>query len=350
MKKGMSILLTFVLVMSFAFSFSVPVVATSLGWSHYRDHSSGTLSLSGISPAYVQFYDAEQYITGSSGRYYATGSSSSAGYSDSTLFYTNTVARYAWGLYNVYPAGYYGNVGDFLCRLLNLNLSVGSLPSSSNIYEVSCFFALGSDADLVASDFPSAFLYYGSSINAPSVTFRANANVNHRLFFVCDVFYRQGNASDITFPSVTYSFDSIDFSTYGSTYSMENAINGVNSTLKNQTNSINNTITQQTQQQTNSLENGYDNSGMNNSNDQLSGSLDQYDQAESQITDQAHSYIEDISLSAPTYASGILSAISFSASFLQSLFVNMDDFNLVIVLALTLTFVSMLIGWFRFRK
>lgn len=125
--------------------------------------------------------------------------------------------------------------------------------------------------------------------------------------------------------------------------------NNTTSQITNQTTSINNNITQQTQQQTNTLTNGFDNSSMNNANASLSSSLTGYDQKEGQVLNQGISYIDGATFIKPSSNATILASISFCTSWLQSLFVNLGDWSLLVTVSLSLSLGLMLIGWFKYR-
>lgn len=122
------------------------------------------------------------------------------------------------------------------------------------------------------------------------------------------------------------------------------------SDISNQTNSINNNINQATQNQTNTLTGGYDNSGMENTNKQLADSLASYDQTESQVTDQSVAYIDAVSFFDPTTHLQLMTSITYVSTFLQNLFVSLGDWSVLVMISLSLAFALMLIGWFKYRK
>lgn len=122
------------------------------------------------------------------------------------------------------------------------------------------------------------------------------------------------------------------------------------SDIINQTNEINNNFTQQTQQQTDTLTTGYDNSGMNSSNDKLSSSLTEYDNTESQVMDQSVQYIDAVTFFDPTTHLQLMSCITYTSTFLQDLFVALGDWSVLVLIALSLAFALMLIGWFKYRS
>lgn len=126
--------------------------------------------------------------------------------------------------------------------------------------------------------------------------------------------------------------------------------NNITSNITNQTNSINNNINQATQNQTNTLTGGYDNSGMENTNKQLADSLASYDQTESQVTDQSVAYIDAVSFFDPTTHLQLMTSITYVSTFLQNLFVSLGDWSVLVMISLSLAFALMLIGWFKYRK
>lgn len=101
--------------------------------------------------------------------------------------------------------------------------------------------------------------------------------------------------------------------------------------------------------QTNTLTNGYDNSGLTDSNTALSGSINDYDQTESQITDSSISNIDAAQFISPASNATLLASVSFCTSWLQSLFVNLGDWSLLVTVSLSLALGLMLIGWFKYR-
>lgn len=115
---------------------------------------------------------------------------------------------------------------------------------------------------------------------------------------------------------------------------------------ENQTKSLN----QATKDQTDTLTNGYDNTGMNNDNDRLSASLNSFDDAEGQVTDQSVEYIDAVTFFDPTTHLQLMTAITFTSTFLQNLFVALGDWSVLVTIALSLAFALMLVGWFKYRK
>lgn len=124
----------------------------------------------------------------------------------------------------------------------------------------------------------------------------------------------------------------------------------INSNVSSQAAGINNKIAQETQRQTAEVTSGYDSSGMESTNSSLSSSLTDYDEKENQITDQSVGYIDGAAFISPSSNATLLTSISFTASWLQSLFVALGDWSLLVTISLSLALGLMLIGWFRFRR
>ena len=116
----------------------------------------------------------------------------------------------------------------------------------------------------------------------------------------------------------------------------------------NTTNIINNN-----NQNTEKITNGYDSSALDESNNNLNNKLQEYESAESGITDTAGGWISDFTM--PDFdnlinTGGILSACIWLGGFWQSLFTNMGSFNIPVTLSFVLIFVLMLVGYHRFRR
>lgn len=104
------------------------------------------------------------------------------------------------------------------------------------------------------------------------------------------------------------------------------------------------------QKQTDTLTTGYDNSGMESTNSQLSSSLTEYDNTESQVMDQSVQYIDAVTFFDPTTHLQLMSCITYTSTFLQDLFVALGDWSVLVLIALSLAFALMLIGWFKYRS
>lgn len=126
--------------------------------------------------------------------------------------------------------------------------------------------------------------------------------------------------------------------------------NTIISQTQNQTTSINNNITQQTQQQTNTLTSGYDSSATNSDNQRLNTAMTDYDDAQADATAQSVSYIDSADFVTLGGNASVLASISFASGFLQSLYTNLGDFSLVIGVCLALALALMLVGWYKYKK
>ena len=122
------------------------------------------------------------------------------------------------------------------------------------------------------------------------------------------------------------------------------------SDIIDQTAQINNNITQQTEKQTESLQNGYDNSSMTDDNSRLNDQMQQYDQAQEETTNNSTAYIDAAEFVNPFENASVLASVTFATSFLQSLFLSLDIWQLVVTVSLCLVLALMLVGWFKFRK
>ena len=120
--------------------------------------------------------------------------------------------------------------------------------------------------------------------------------------------------------------------------------------LNNMTNNINNKIQEETRNQTNSLQNGYDNSSMTSDNTRLNDQIAKYDAAQQSATNTSVNNIDAADFVNPSSNASIFAAMTFSASFLQSLYNNIGDFGTVVMVSLSLCLGLMLVGWFKFRK
>lgn len=323
MKKRLSVWLSCVLVMVLVVSFSVPVYASQTDqWVKVRDGASGTLNLSRSNASWFEIVSSDQYLTDTSGSYQ-----------------TGQMRRYFFRLINLSSPG-----TPKRTRVNGLSVSYGT--TSNTVGGVS--FWIGSYADVVterASAIPfgrDGYYHYDGSDDYVY------------LWCSCYAFDFLSGDFDFSLSMVNYSFDSVEANFYGTDYSINQSIDALNSSMssqiQNQTTSVNNQIAQQTQNQTNTLTKGYDSSGMNADNEKLSSSLDSYDGAESQVTDQANGYIDAVTFFDPTTHLQLMACMTYTATFLQDLFVALGDWSILIMIALSLAFALMLIGWFKYRK
>ena len=95
---------------------------------------------------------------------------------------------------------------------------------------------------------------------------------------------------------------------------------------------------------------GYDNSQIVNDNQQLADAMQDYDNSQSAAVGDSTGYIDDVSFFDPSSSAQVMSGITLTGSFLQSLFENLGQWGAVVMVSLSLTFGLMLVGWFKFRK
>lgn len=104
------------------------------------------------------------------------------------------------------------------------------------------------------------------------------------------------------------------------------------------------------EKQTDTLTNGYDNSSMSDDNTRLNDQIAQYDKAQESATNTSVSNIDAADFINPSSNASVFAAMTFSASFLQSLYNNLGDFGIVVMVSLSLCLGLMLVGWFKYRK
>ena len=127
----------------------------------------------------------------------------------------------------------------------------------------------------------------------------------------------------------------------------------IRNNTSNTTDAVNNqttTITNNIKNQTDTMTNGYDNSSMSDDNTRLNDQIAQYDQAQESATNTSVSNIDAAEFINPSSNTSVFAAMTFSASFLQSLYNNLGDFGIVVMVSLSLCLGLMLVGWFKYRK
>ena len=95
---------------------------------------------------------------------------------------------------------------------------------------------------------------------------------------------------------------------------------------------------------------GYDNSSIQNENEELAGALNEYDEAEKEVLEDVTGYIDGFEYpSMESLSGGLLGAIAFFGGYLQSMFLSMGEFGLIITFSLTMIFVLIIVGYHRIR-
>lgn len=119
------------------------------------------------------------------------------------------------------------------------------------------------------------------------------------------------------------------------------------SEVKTAINNMSTAVQNKLQATTDQITGGYDNSGMSSDKSELDGVLDQYEQAEEQLFDDAKGHINDFEFNTPLDSfTGPLADVSY---FLNGMFEAMGPMNVVISFSLTLTIAMVMIGWYRFK-
>ncbi|MCC8084593.1 MAG: hypothetical protein LIP15_10245 [Clostridium sp.] len=98
------------------------------------------------------------------------------------------------------------------------------------------------------------------------------------------------------------------------------------------------------------LTNGFDSSGMDSETDKFGTAADEYSKAESDAMRDSQKYISDFEIPSFSFGASIVNALNFIGSIMQELFTSMGSFNIPITVSLTFTFVTMLLGYHRFRN
>lgn len=355
--KRVSWLLSLVLVLTLALSFSFPSCAGTVGSSSAKVSLYGpTFSLGSSDPDQL-----DQYSSFSS-PFTVSYSLPISTWNGGTGYYVGANdALYFSGRLDISPYAYYVYNSDSVFTLAQTQIS--------RIY----FVRNGQQVDVPFTTVKShtAFTcYYGLSFYVPNLSVGDTIWNDDIVLFLEGIFTAVSSPStsasiafyDQICPRVDLTFSQDKGAIWLSTYfvdsvsgtDLNNQTNSINnnitSNITNQTNSINNNINQATQNQTNTLTGGYDNSGMENTNKQLADSLASYDQTESQVTDQSVAYIDAVSFFDPTTHLQLMTSITYVSTFLQNLFVSLGDWSVLVMISLSLAFALMLIGWFKYRK
>ena len=124
-------------------------------------------------------------------------------------------------------------------------------------------------------------------------------------------------------------------------------LDGLKSTINNMSTAVQNKL----QSTTDQITGGFDNSGITQENEKLEQSINQYDDVESGIFEDAEGFIGDFEyLSVDSLPLGIIKALAFVGSFLQGIFLCMGDFSIIITFSLTMIFVMVVVGYHRIRS
>lgn len=104
-------------------------------------------------------------------------------------------------------------------------------------------------------------------------------------------------------------------------------------------------------QNTNQIVNGYDSSALDNSSNNLNDTLTEYNGLQNSISESMAPHLKNFEpRNLNEYPSGVLGSLLFFGNYMQRIFESINNFNLPITLGFTLTFVLMLIGYFRYGR
>lgn len=102
---------------------------------------------------------------------------------------------------------------------------------------------------------------------------------------------------------------------------------------------------------TNQIVNGYDSSALDKSSNNLNDTLTEYNGLQNSISESMAPHLKNFEpRNLNDYPSGVLGSLLFFGNYMQRIFESMNNFNLPITLGFTLTFVLMLIGYFRYGR
>ena len=321
MKKSVFSILTFCFVFMGVLAFSVPVRAAS-----------SSVSL----PAFSTSVDFDVVV---SGNYTVLGFYDSSNtyrtysfYDSNTAFFsiplTFKLPVYSLAGTNVYPTSdlcYFRSVASF--SVTKATASNAGLRSYS-IRNGSCHF--------LDSSFP---IEDGSG----SVRFSVDVSdyyynrfpLNDAVFYTCDFVGTLASQSEDTSCSFTVSLSvGSDNSYWATTFEFWDSDRLGASDI---------------QKQTDTMTNGYDNSSMSSDNTRLNNQIAQYDQAQEETMNSSKNYIDAAQFINPFDNATLLSSVTFCTSFLQSLFMNIGNWQIIVTVSLCITLALMLVGWFRFK-
>lgn len=100
-------------------------------------------------------------------------------------------------------------------------------------------------------------------------------------------------------------------------------------------------------QNTDKITNGYDNSSLNQSNQNLSDALNEYQSKEDELLGQTTDKIENFQFDNPF--TKFIAPLQDVAYMLNGIYISLGSFNIPIGFSLTLTIALLCIGWYRFR-
>lgn len=313
MKKRWQVLLSVVLVMVLSVSFSVPVFAASF---------SITMSATSIDVAFMEPVST------------VSNSYASSGY----IIYQFPSVRLNMS-YQIQN----GTFNALSFQFVNYPSVTRNWNSSYGIYDANGYgyWAIGPYRASVGVDDLAPIAEIGTTILPISAV---GYTGSYCLFYVVPFYAKTTNSPTDNRSDLKVT---VKLSNYNFTGVLNNPSSDLNpSDILHQTDEI----TSSMQEQTDTIISGYDNAGMESTNSQLSSSLTEYDNTESQVMDQSVQYIDAVTFFDPTTHLQLMSCITYTSTFLQNFFVALGDWSVLVLIALSLAFALMLIGWFKYRS
>lgn len=322
MKKSVLSILTFCFVFVGVLAFSCPVFAASHSFKSTTVTSSFKMTLDGHYNVLV-FTDS-------------AGNSQTLGLETQNAVSFSYPVSFQLPIYSLNGNANLNAENDLMLFRSSITVSGSSSATNSGLLQVSVGnvrVVIGSESFPVSNKSLARVLADVSSFRKSGVA------LSDSVFVTADIFGTFNSQSSISTATVNLSCrfgnGSDDPSSYGNPYfEFFDSPNVTTSDL---------------QKQTDDLTNGYDNSSMSSDNSRLNDKISQYDQLEEETSNKSTAYIDGAEFVNPFGNSTVLASVTFATSFLQSLFMNLDIWQLVVIVSLCLVLALMLVGWFKFR-
>lgn len=350
MKKGMAILTTFALVLSMAFSFSVSVYAADGPTNNITADWAGVFDTGTIADENaLDFYGVsdsssggETFFTTWQDTKYDVQINSSVQLSSLRIypkvaFGANTTVRFLFSIYVRAKPGVskVPSFDDFTLRMV----------CPDGVTDLQYNWSFGTDHTARQS-----IVYVEGTFRVTSIFLKMIEFEGIKAYYHCDNPTVTGKMQ-VMFGRAYLRWWRNDVNSDGSVLEqIRQNTDKINDSVNDQGQAIQDQIADQTQKQTDELTNGYDAGYIYDSDDRLGDSLSAYEDQENQLSNEADGYINNAQFVNPGGVPQVVAGITFASSFLQTLFFNLGDWGILVMVCLSLTFGLMLVGWFRFRK
>lgn len=353
MKKGLLVVCTMISILlqvvSFSFRSEASDISSDYKWVQYAGSYSGTVNITQDSSYlhYVDYISMDQYITQWSDYEYfsvrdvgTSGTVGSHSFPVTPDYFTGYLTRHYIRLV-VFPRPV---IESLTASIWVNNLKCSYSSFSGDILDGSIRFCYGSAQEVLSG---SAYAVRGNHFDGVSFIYDCpNGSDNFGIWLVFDCFASSSDSYEYSITNVSCNYDKCSYMVSGNLGSIDMHLGDIYNAIQQDEAGVVDAIQDQTQEVTE----GYDNSQIEQSNTQLADSMQDYDSQQSEITDQATGYIDDVAFVDPSSQVQLAAAITYSASWLQSLFVNLGDWGILVVVSLSLAFAFMLIGWYKYRK